>query len=93
MYMFVPDMNGKRKAEDDEDEEESAKKQKTDDGDEEEETPGERGAAEFSLRENFKTAAGQLSDRLKIFAGQKKNLSDRKNDQKKKLHKLVVFHE
>ena len=44
---FVPDMNGKRKAEDDEDEEESAKKQKTDDGDEEEETPGERGAAEF----------------------------------------------
>ena len=37
-----------------------------------------------SLRENFKTAAGQLSDRLKIFAGQKKKLSDRKNDQKKK---------
>ena len=37
-----------------------------------------------SLCENFKTAAGQLSDRLKIFAGQKKNLSDRKNDQKKK---------
>ena len=37
-----------------------------------------------SLRKNFKTAAGQLSDRLKIFAGQKKNLSDRKNDKKKK---------
>ena len=41
----------------------------------------------FSLRENFKTAAGQLSDRLKIFAGQKKKLSDRKNDQKKKKKK------
>ena len=38
----------------------------------------------FSLRENFKTATGQLSDRLKIFAGQKKKLSDRKNDQKRK---------
>ena len=51
-------------------------------------------------RENFKTASGQLSDRLKIFAGQKKKMSDRKNDQEKKkkkkkieLRKLVVFHE
>ena len=44
-----------------------------------------------SLRENFKTAAGQLSDRLKIFAGQKKNLSVKKKKKKKKLCKLVVF--
>ena len=39
---------------------------------------------QHSLRENFKTAAGQLSHRLKIFAGQKKNCRTEKKKKKKK---------